>query len=166
MGTDGYRPPAVRRAGTAVLSVAVSLATRRKTTDTTSGFRALNRKALSLLAGQYPDGYAETESLVLMRKLGIRWIEVPVSMRRRAHGKSTIRGLHSLAFVTNTLFRIVLVAGKRTSGRYLEYARLPARGRRHARIRTFDVPVTQARKVTPASVTGREQAQPSSQSTR
>ena len=108
LGTDGYKPPFVRRLGTRVLSRAVSLATGRKATDTSSGFRAMNRRALSFLAANYPDDYPESESLVLMYQAGIRWMEVPVVMRSRTHGTSSIRGLVGVRFVATVLFRIAL----------------------------------------------------------
>ncbi|MFH1150835.1 MAG: glycosyltransferase [Actinomycetota bacterium] len=110
LGTDGYRPPPLRRAGTILLSRAVSAATGRTVTDTTSGFRAMNRRALLFLADRYPDGYPEAESLVLLHRVGIRWVEVPVEMRERSHGASSIRGVRSITFMAGTLWHIARAA--------------------------------------------------------
>lgn len=109
LGTDGYKPPFARRIGTMVLSSTVSLATGRVTRDTTSGFRAMNRRALNFLIWSYPDEYPEPESLVLMHQNGLRWEEVPVVMRSRSNGTSSIRGLGGGArFVAGALSRIAL----------------------------------------------------------
>jgi len=109
LGTDGYKPPFARRIGTMVLSSTVSLATGRVTRDTTSGFRAMNRRALNFLIWSYPDEHPEPESLVLMHQNGLRWEEVPVVMRSRSNGTSSIRGLGGGArFVAGALSRIAL----------------------------------------------------------
>ena len=108
LGTDGYKPPFLRRIGTTLLSNVVTRNTGQLTWDTTSGFRAMNVRALEFLVHHYPNGYAETESLVLMHMNGIRWVEVPVVMRVRARGASSIRGFRSLAFMAKVLLYIAL----------------------------------------------------------
>ena len=109
LGTDGYKPPFARRIGTMVLSSTISLATGRLTRDTTSGFRAMNRRALNFLIWTYPDEYPEPESLVLMHQNGLRWEEVPVVMRSRSNGASSIRGLGGgTRFMAGALSRIAL----------------------------------------------------------
>ena len=59
-GADGYRSSATRRIGIRVLA-AVSLLTAQRLTDTTSGFQALNRRAIELFAADYPHDYPEVE---------------------------------------------------------------------------------------------------------
>jgi glycosyltransferase involved in cell wall biosynthesis len=106
LSAGGYRPPWHRRLGTLLLAAAVSAATGRRATDTTSGFRAMNRKALSFLAASYPTDYPESESLVLMHAAGIRWVEVPVNMRSRFRGVSSIRSFTCLLYMAKVLVRI------------------------------------------------------------
>ncbi len=108
LGTDGYKPPFLRRMGTTLLSNVVTRNTGQLTWDTTSGFRAMNVRALEFLVHHYPNGYAETESLVLMHMNGIRWVEVPVVMRERTHGASSIKGFRSLAFMAKVMLCIAL----------------------------------------------------------
>jgi hypothetical protein len=110
LGIRGYRPPLVRRIGTVILSGAVTLVTGRKATDTTSGFRAMNKRALAFLVENYRDDFPESESLVLMHRAGIRWMEIPVSMRSRVNGSSSIRGITSAYFMVKVLSRITLDA--------------------------------------------------------
>lgn len=108
LGAGGYRPPLGRRLGIRLLASAVSLAAGRRATDTTSGFRAMNRRALAFLVANYPDDYAESESLVLMDIAGIRWDEAPVSMRCRVNGESSIKGFVSAYYMAKVLACIAL----------------------------------------------------------
>lgn len=110
LGTGGYKPAWHRRLGTRLLAAAVRAVTRRRVTDTTSGFRAMNRRAMMFLVEHYPEDYPETESLVLMHLAGIRWVEVPVSMRSRFNGASSIRSLTCIFFMTKVMSRITLDA--------------------------------------------------------
>ena len=55
----GYRPPLFRAVGIRVFSFLVSLIVGEKVHDTTSGFRAANRKAILLLVETYPHDYPE-----------------------------------------------------------------------------------------------------------
>jgi len=110
LGTDGYKPPPARLAGTKLLSTVVTAVTGQPATDTTSGFRAMNRRALAFLVDHYPNDYPETASLVRLKKRGIRWTEVPVTMRKRVHGRSSIRGLGCAVFMARVLAYIMFDA--------------------------------------------------------
>jgi len=59
-------------------------------TDTTSGFRAMNRAVFSTFAKIYPDDYPEAEALVILYKHGLKAVEVPVNMMPRQGGQSSI----------------------------------------------------------------------------
>jgi hypothetical protein len=54
----------------------------------------------------YPPDYPEPESLVVFRKLGIRTREVPVSMRARTGGKSSITAARSGYYMLKVLLAI------------------------------------------------------------
>lgn len=60
--------------------------------DLTSGFRAYNRKAVEVLASREATllDYQDIGVLILLRKAGLRIVEVPVQMRPRASGVSRI----------------------------------------------------------------------------
>jgi glycosyltransferase involved in cell wall biosynthesis len=98
-GSGGYRPPMGRRLGIIWFAKIVSALTRQKVTDTTSGFQALNRKGIALFAGDYPSDYPEVEAMVLVHKHKLRLVEVPVTMRERETGKSSITLLRSIYYV-------------------------------------------------------------------
>ncbi len=89
----GYRgTPAQARRHPPVRPV-VSLIVAPRVTDTTSGFRAVNRKAIELFAADYPQDYPEVEATVLLVRRGLRMMEVPVKMRVRETGSSSITTL-------------------------------------------------------------------------
>jgi hypothetical protein len=102
-GTDGYRSSATRRVGIHMLALIVSAIARQRVTDTTSGFQALNRKALDLFAADYPHDYPEVESMVMTIKHQLRLCEVPVSMREREHGESSITALRSVYYMAKVM---------------------------------------------------------------
>ena len=87
---DSYRPPLGRRLGITWFAKLVSLLARQRVTDTTSGFQALNGRAIALFARDYPSDYPEVEATVLLVKHRLRLLEVPVTMREREHGSSSI----------------------------------------------------------------------------
>ena len=102
-----YRPPLGRRLGITWFAKLVSLLARQRVTDTTSGFQALNRAAISLFARDYPSDYPEVEATVLLLKHRLRLVEVQVEMRERETGSSSITFLRSLYYaikVTLALF--------------------------------------------------------------
>jgi glycosyltransferase involved in cell wall biosynthesis len=107
VGTRGYRPPLARRAGIVFFARLVSLLTRQRVTDTTSGFQALNRRGIELFARDYPSDYPEVEATLLVLKHRLRLVEIPVRMREREHGTSSItfiRSIYYLLKVTLALF--------------------------------------------------------------
>ena len=102
-GADGYRSSGARRIGIRLLAFVVSTIARQKVTDTTSGFQALNRRALELFAADYPHDYPEVEGMVMTIKHKLRLTEVPVQMRERQHGRSSITALRSIYYMAKVL---------------------------------------------------------------
>lgn len=102
-GADGYRSSGARRIGIRLLALIVSTIARQKVTDTTSGFQALNRRALELFAADYPHDYPEVEGMVMTIKHKLRLTEVPVLMRERRHGRSSITALRSIYYMAKVL---------------------------------------------------------------
>ncbi len=105
-GTQSYPVPLVRRLGIRLFAAVVSLLVRQRVTDTTSGFQALNRTAIRLFAADYPHDYPEVEATVMLAKHRLRLAEVPVSMRERASGRSSIGALHSVYYMVKVLLAI------------------------------------------------------------
>ena len=99
-GERRYRPSFSRRIGIVLFAGAVSLIVRQRVTDTTSGFRAMNRRGISLFAADYPHDYPEVEATVLVFRHRLRMVEVPVAMRQRETGRSSITALGSLYYMS------------------------------------------------------------------
>ena len=103
---DGYRSSRSRRLGIRLLAVVVSRIVGRRVTDTTSGFQALNRRAIELFARDYPHDYPEVEATVMVSRHRLRAVEVPVSMRERSGGQSSITALKSVYYMIKVLLAI------------------------------------------------------------
>ena len=109
----GYRPPLARRLGITWFARLVSLLSGQRVTDTTSGFQALNRKGIALFASDYPSDYPEVEATVLLLKHRLRLVEVPVRMRDREHGASSITFLRSLYYAIKVTLALLVAMGRR-----------------------------------------------------
>ncbi len=110
--TDGedYRPTLSRRIGTSVFRFFLTLATRQRFTDTTSGMRAANRRVMALFSAHYSPDFAEIESLQLAVREGLRVEEVPVRMLERTGGSSFLTPLRSAFFIFKGV--VVLLVGQ------------------------------------------------------
>jgi hypothetical protein len=63
---------------------------------------------LALFAEHYPTDYPEVESIVLARRYGLEVKEVPVKMKPREHGHSSIRGLRTLYYMVRITIGLLL----------------------------------------------------------
>jgi glycosyltransferase involved in cell wall biosynthesis len=98
-GERSFRSTFARRIGIALFAGVVSLIVRQRVTDTTSGFRAMNKRGIRLFASDYPHDYPEVEATVLVFRHRLRMVEVPVAMRRRENGRSSITAFRSLYYM-------------------------------------------------------------------
>jgi hypothetical protein len=105
-GDQSYRAPLARRLGIGLFAALVSLRVRQRMTDTTSGFRAVNRRGIRLFAADYPHDYPEVESVVTAARGDLRVCEVPVAMRQRAAGRSSITTFRSFYYVAKVLLAL------------------------------------------------------------
>ena len=105
-GTGQYRSSFVRRIGIKIFAGVVSAVVGQKVTDTTSGFRAVNRRGIALFAADYPHDYPEVEATVMCFKHKLRLREVPVEMRERGGGASSITAFRSVYYMTKVLLAI------------------------------------------------------------
>jgi hypothetical protein len=102
----GYRSSRSRRIGISILAAALSAIVRRRVTDPTSGFQALNRRAIALFAADYPHDYPEVEAALMVHKHQLRMTEVPVQMRERSAGRSSIGALASVYYMVKVLLAL------------------------------------------------------------
>src|SRR5207253_6489678 len=89
-----------------LLAWVVSRIVGQRVTDTTSGFQACNRRAIALFASDYPHDYPEVEAAVMAHRHRLRMREVPVSMRERSAGRSSITAFRSVYYMAKVLLAL------------------------------------------------------------
>lgn len=120
----GYTPPLFRRIGKSLLSRIVNSVVGGGITDTTSGFRAMNRAVFSTFAKTYPDDYPEPEALVIMHKHGLKAVEIPVDMQPRQGGESSINARRAVYYIIKVSLAIFIGVVKKTPAPRLDSAHL------------------------------------------
>jgi len=90
--------------------------------DPTSGFVGVNRRALDVFSRSFPLEYPEIEALVVLQRRAFRFEEVPVKMRPRAAGRSSITAMKSFSYIVHVLLGVFV--------NVLRYDRRFHRGRR------------------------------------
>jgi glycosyltransferase involved in cell wall biosynthesis len=113
--SGSYRVPLARRLGIRIFAAVVSLVVGQRVTDTTSGFRAVNRLGIALFAADYPHDYPEVEATVMVHKHRLRLCEVPVTMRERAAGVSSINAARSIYYMVKVLLAIFVAVFRRSA---------------------------------------------------
>jgi glycosyltransferase involved in cell wall biosynthesis len=103
---SGYRSSRSRRIGIRLLAGIVSRIVGQRLTDTTSGFQAVNRRGIALFARDYPHDYPEVEAIVMVHRHRLRLLEVPVEMRERGGGRSSITALRSVYYMVKVVLAI------------------------------------------------------------
>jgi glycosyltransferase involved in cell wall biosynthesis len=91
LGERNYKAPFVRRVGIRVFAAIISGVVGQPLTDTSSSFRAYGRRAIAYFSRDYPHGFVESvEATVIASRCGLRLKEVPVVMRQRLMGQSSL----------------------------------------------------------------------------
>lgn len=108
MGQSNYRIPFMRTVGIGIISLFLKVVTGMRVYDTTSGFRALNRRAMAFFATEYPQDYPEPESLLFAYKKGFKVTEVAIEMREREHGISSITPFRAAYYMTKVLLAMTI----------------------------------------------------------
>lgn len=107
-GASQFRSTMLRRLGSAWLRGILRLVTRLRISDPTSGFRLYGARALRLFSDTYPYDFPEPESLAMARAAGLAVIEVPIAMRERQGGQSSISGYTSIYYMFKVTVAVVL----------------------------------------------------------
>jgi len=103
----GYRGSWLRRTGNRLFQWVNALVVGQKIVDNTSGFRAYSRRAIELLSQTYLGDYPEPESIGYLKSQGCSIIEIPVQMRSRPEGASSITPLRSVYYMVRVLTSII-----------------------------------------------------------
>jgi glycosyltransferase involved in cell wall biosynthesis len=113
IGSKGYRSSASRRFAIRILSWTVTVLVGGRVTDPTSGFQVTNRRAIALFAEYFPHDYPEVEATVLAAKAGLRRAEVPVEMRERSAGRSSIGAVRSVYYMVKVMLAVFVAVFRR-----------------------------------------------------
>ena len=105
---EGFQSTAARRTGIRFLSGLIHLTCGKRVQDVSSGFRAVRRQSIREFSRHYPIDYPEPEAIVdaIMRRERI--LEVPVVMRSRQHGTSSIRARQSVYYMIKVSLDIIV----------------------------------------------------------
>lgn len=105
---QGFQSSGARRAGIKYFTFLIKLLTGKKITDPTSGYRMCNRNVIELFSNQYPKDYPEPETAVALIRRGMKIEEVPVIMRAREQGISSISPKKSIYYMLKVTLAIIL----------------------------------------------------------
>lgn len=110
---SGFQSTVARRIGIKFFRVILLLLTKKHITDATSGFRAADRRTIKLFAENYPTDYPEPETIVMLLRNGFMIKEVPVIMRERESGISSISALKSVYYMVKVTLAMVFAYFKK-----------------------------------------------------
>ena len=108
LSDGGFKSTPLRKLGIKFFAVLLLLFTGKRITDSTSGFRAIDRKALELFSREYPSDYPEVEALVLAYKNGLIYEEIPTEMRKRQGGTSSIGITSALYYMVKVTLSVTI----------------------------------------------------------
>lgn len=108
METSDSESVFTRAVGKWILAKVLTLFTRQRITDCSSGFRAMNTKAINLFSHIYPRDYPEPESIAFLVKEGLRVKEIPVKMNGRVSGQSSISFIAGIYYVIKVILAIFI----------------------------------------------------------
>ena len=103
---DGHRSTASRRLGIRLFAGVLSRITGQRVTDPTSGFRMTNRRGIELFARDYPHDYPEVEAVLMVHAHRLKSAEIPVTMRPRTTGVSSINASRSAYYMLKVTLAI------------------------------------------------------------
>lgn len=105
---DNFRSTVLRRLGSWWLRMLLRIVARVTVSDPTSGYRVYGKRALALFNETYPYDFPEPESLAVARARGLQIGEVPVQMRERQGGTSSIAGFSTIYYMFKVTIAVVL----------------------------------------------------------
>ena len=105
---EGFQSSGTRRIGIKYFTFLIKLLTGATITDPTSGLRLINKDVMKLFASDYPKDYPEPESVVSILRKKKRVKEIPVIMRNREGGVSSISVKKSVYYMIKVTLAILI----------------------------------------------------------
>ncbi len=110
---EGFQSSSLRRIGIRYFTLLIKILTGKKITDPTSGMRMANRRVIELFAEDYPKDYPEPESVTTLLKSKMKIEEVPVRMKEREAGVSSISLKRSIYYMIKVTLAVFIAAIRR-----------------------------------------------------
>lgn len=105
---EGFQSSVMRRIGIRYFTLLIKILTGKTILDPTSGMRMANREVIRIYANSYPKDYPEPESVVTILNKKKNVTEVPVIMRERKEGVSSISLNRSVYYMIKVTLAILL----------------------------------------------------------
>ena len=105
---EGFQSSGTRRIGIKYFTFIIKVLTGKKITDPTSGLRMINRNVMKIFAYDYPKDYPEPESVVAILRKKLIVEEIPVIMRERNGGVSSISLKKSIYYMITVTLAILI----------------------------------------------------------
>lgn len=105
---EGFQSSSARRIGIKYFSFLIKILTGKSITDPTSGFRMCDNTVIKLFAENYPKDYPEPETTVRVLSNKFKVEEIPVIMRARQEGVSSISPKKSLYYMVKVTLAIII----------------------------------------------------------
>ena len=105
----GFQTSFMRRLGIKFIRLVIRLTCGTKVTDTTSGFRATDKELIAYFAKEYAQDYPEPEAIVAASLNGFRVNEVPVQMKEREGGVSSINTVRSMYYMIKVSLALIIL---------------------------------------------------------
>lgn len=104
----GFQSTLLRRMGIELYSKLIKLLSGVTIKDTTSGYRAVNKRIIRYFAKNYPVDYPEPETNAILAKAKCKIKEIPVEMDQRTGGKSSITALRSIYYAGKVALAVII----------------------------------------------------------
>ncbi len=104
-----YKSSFIRRVGMLFFAFIASIFTGKRVTDPTSGFQALNRKVMEFYTSDaYPVDYPDADVIIMLHRRGIKFREIPVTMKGAVGKVSMHSGLKPFYYTFKMLLSILV----------------------------------------------------------
>lgn len=105
---QGFQSTFIRRMGINLYAGIIQVFTKKKITDTTSGYRAAGKKIIAMFAKSYPVDYPEPETNAFIAKNNFKIVEIPMEMKERDSGASSITPIKSIYYAVKVGLAVLL----------------------------------------------------------
>ena len=109
----GYRTPFFRKCGIRLFAWLTSVVLGQKITDTTCGFRSYGKRAIRMFARYDSAEFRDSVGLVILGRAGLKIKEIPVTVRERIGGRSTISTIKAFIYPFDFVLSLMAVLARK-----------------------------------------------------